>query len=226
MLRNCLSVAVFFLLSSGFAQIRVIMTTAQMPVLYEERKEQYLRSFRAIRAYGFDPWVIEAKNITSSFFDELSRQVLYPQQHNEALRNKGLNETLSMLAALPYLPFDDEDIVIKLTGRYYLYDRFFIDTIEAASSDYDAFVCYGKHFVSKNHLFTGCFALRWKHFKKLVREMDYDRAEREYISTEQLYAEFIEGNHLRIKIVDPVHVMSKVPHEPEKKPEWVEICVW
>lgn len=205
-----------------FSQIHVVMTTAQLAIRYEERKAEYLRSFNAVKSYGFDPWIIEATNIKTSFFDEISKQVLYPQRHNDFLKNKGVNETMSIRASLPHLPFKDDDIVIKLTGRYYLYDRSFINFIQANSSEYDAFVCFGRNFVSDNHVFTGCFGCRWKYFKKFVNEMDFDKAESDYIPVEQLFAEFIVGNNLRIKIVEPLHVIAKVYFNPD----WWEVYEW
>ena len=205
-----------------FGQIHVMVTSAQIALRYEERKVEYLNCFRALKFYGIDPWIIEATNTDSSIFDELSDQVLYPQKHNDALKNKGVNETMSMRASLPLLPFGDDDMVVKLTGRYYLYDRTFFDIIRENDAEYDAFVCYGKNFVGPEHIFTGCFALRWKYFKQFINEMDFDRAEREYIPVEQLYAEFIETNHIRTIIVDPLNVIAKVYFNPE----WHETYVW
>ena len=78
-----------------FAEIHVIYTSALLPAKFELRKEEYLASLAQLRSYGLEPWIIEATNIHSSFFDELLTQVLYPQRHIEGLRNKGVNETLS-----------------------------------------------------------------------------------------------------------------------------------
>lgn len=205
-----------------FSQIHVMVTSAQLRIRVEERTEEYLRCFYALKLYGFDPWIIEATNINSSLFDTLSKRVLYPQKHNDDLKNKGVNETMSMRACIPFLPFEDEDIVVKITGRYYLYDRTFFDIIKEYDSDFDAFVCYGKNFVGKDHIFTGCLALRWKYFKQLINEMDFEKAERDYISVEQLYSEFIAENKIRTLIVDPLNVIAKIYYNPE----WSETYVW
>ena len=39
----------------------------------------------------------------------------------------------SHAACIPYLPFNDDDIVIKMTGRYLLHHRDFLDIINADS---------------------------------------------------------------------------------------------
>lgn len=219
---RALFLLMLFASSHLLGQVHVIMTTAQLPIRVEERTAEYLKSFWTIKSYGFEPWIIEATNTSSSLFDPIARHVLYPQRHNDSLKNKGVNETMSMRASLPYLPFEDDDIVIKLTGRYYLYSRDFIDFVEENASEYDAFVCYGKGFVSDNHVFTGCFACRWKYFKQYINEMDFDKAERDYIPVEQLFAEFIEEKKLRVKVVHPLHVIAKIYFNPD----WWNVYEW
>jgi hypothetical protein len=193
-----------------FSQIHVIMTSAVLPFQYEERKAEYVRGIYAIKSYGITPWIIEATNINTSFLDNLGVHVLYPQKHNSTLRNKGVNETLSIRASIPFLPFNDEDIVIKLTGRYNLYDRSFINLIETNADNYDAFVSYGKNYVANNDIFTGCFAMRWKYLKKIIKEMDLEKAERDYIAVEAIFAEFIQDMRLRVKKVDRLNVAARI----------------
>lgn len=192
------------------AKVQVMMTSATIEMDYKRRTEEYTKAIYAIKSYGIEPWVIECMPITHSFLDELSHQVLYPQSNDFSIKNKGVNEMKSIIASIPYLPFDDEDIVIKLTGRYWLYDRELIDLIENTNADYDAYVCYGKHFVGNNHVFTGAYALRWKYFKQLVEGIDLEKAERKWIAVEQIVAEFLKDNHLRIKIVDPLNVEARI----------------
>jgi hypothetical protein len=189
-------------------QIQFLLTSAMNPLQFEWRKEEYLKSFHSLRAYGYEPWIVEALS-DSSFFDEMTHQVLYPQVNNNAWRNKGANETNSIRASIPYLPFNDEDIVIKMTGRYYLYDRHLINLIETMQDQYDAFVCYGKNFVDSDHIFTGCFAMRWKYLKKLINELDLEWAEKEYVAIEKIFAEFIQNNNLRTKITD-LHCQARI----------------
>jgi hypothetical protein len=192
------------------SQVHILMTSALIPLQYEQRKQEYLKSFNIIRLFGFDPWIIESTNIDHSFFDQISNKVIYPQKNNLLLSNKGVNETMSLRASLSLLPFKDEDIVIKLTGRYFLYKRFFINLIKKNLTNYDAFVCYGKHFVSKEHIFTGCFAMRWDYFKKIILEMDLEKAEKDYIPVEKIFADFIEENSLRIKKVDHLYMFARI----------------
>lgn len=117
-------------LSCGlFGEIHFICTSALKSSLFEERKREYLRNLNALRSYGYDPWIIEATNIDHSFFDEVSSRVLYPRNHGPGSWSIGVHEARSIDACLPFLSFADEDVVIKMTGRYWMYDPTFIHTI-------------------------------------------------------------------------------------------------
>lgn len=189
-------------------QIQFLLTSAMNLHQFDWRKQEYLRTFSSLKAYGYNPWIVEAL-ADSSFFDELTDRVIYPQVNNNAWMNKGANETNSIRASIPYLPFDDEDIVIKLTGRYYLYDNYLVNLIQRTQNDFDAYVCYGKNFVSPDHIFTGCFAMRWKYFKKLYNELDLDWAEKEYVAIEKIYADFIQNQNLRTKVTE-LHCQARI----------------
>ncbi len=205
-------ISFFLLLFSSLIgqEIHVIYTSAQIPKNFDLRKREYIENLNQLRSFGFDPWIIEATNTNSSFFDSLSTKVLYPQRHNDALRNKGVNEIMSMRASLPYLPFQDDDIVIKITGRYLLKNRLFIDMVKATASTYDAWGVFGKHFTKEPDLFTGCFAMRWKHLKKIIEEMDLEAAERDYIAIEILFGDFLRNEHLRVDKLRNLYVRARI----------------
>jgi len=192
------------------AKIHALFTSALLETQFEERKEEYIRNISQFRSFGLDPWIIEAMHVNSSFFDEITTQVLYPQKNNAALRNKGVNETMSIRASLPFLPFEDEDIVVKVTGRYFLKDDSFLKYIESTSDDFDVWGVFGRHYNQPGDLFTGCFAMRWKYLKQIISEMDLEKAEIDYIAVEILFGRFIRDNHLRVKEMDSLHVKARV----------------
>ena len=191
-------------------QIHVLFTSALINRQYELRKEEYIKSVQQFRSLGFDPWIIEATNINASFYDEITNRVLYPNKNNLALRNKGVNELASLRESFSKLPFDDDDIVIKVTGRYFLKDSYFIDQIKATQSDYDVWGLFGKHFVDKGHLVTGCFAMRWKQYKEVMESIDLVMAEVDYIAVEKLIAESIGRRNLRVNYLTDLHLDARV----------------
>lgn len=216
--------AVPSLFSERTPKVHIILTSAIIKNQFGLRMAEYTNSIEQLRKLGIEPWIVEATNIRSSFFDTISDQVFYPQQHDDTQRsNKGLNETRSIRACLPYLDFNDDDIVIKMTGRYFLKDRYFIDTILRTSNQYDAWGMYGKNFVASEHLFTGCFAMRWKYYKRYICEMDLEREATKITALEEISAKFIEENGLRFRQMDSLHLFARVFFGGETQPtnyEW------
>lgn len=208
-MRNLLIVMIFCFSLTGH-QIHVVLTSALISNEFDLRKEEYVNCVNRWKSYEFEPWIIEATNISSSFFDALSPQVLYPQVHKSPLRNKGVNEISSFRASLPYLPFEDDDIVIKMTGRYLLQSPSFLNTIRETLDEYDVWGVFGKHFNEKNDLFTGCFAMRWKHLKQIIEEMDLERAEQECVAIEILFGQWIKNQKLRVNALDCLHVRARI----------------
>ena len=200
---------------SAEPKIHLIFTSAILKDQFDLRRDEYLKSLQKLRSFGIEPWIIEATNISASFFDHVSNQVFYPQQHDYSASNKGINETVSIFATIPFLDFDDEDIVVKCTGRYFFHDSHFFDMIRKTAADYDAWGIYGKNFVSSNHLFTGCFAMRWKYYKQYIETLTQhftvvaDRSSGG-IGVEQLSADFIAHHHLRFYQLDSLHLTARV----------------
>ena len=203
----------FFLtmLSPLFAEkIHVIFTSALISKEFDQRKKEYLASLQQFRKFGLEPWIIEATNIDASFFDKISSQVLYPNEHDDSFSNKGVNENRSILACIPCLAFNDEDIIIKFSGRYFLKDSHLLSTIEQTLSDYDVWGIHGKNFVSSDHLFTGCFAMRWKYYKQCLQEIAQAYQIDPDIPVEDLTARFIRKHHLRMCEMDALHIHARI----------------
>lgn len=98
--RFCILFLVFALPLYG--QIHVIMTSALINTQYEWRKAEYLNAVNAIKSYGFDPWILEATHITSSFFDAISGRVLYTQVNDLSCQRK---VKMSLFSAKLKCPF-------------------------------------------------------------------------------------------------------------------------
>lgn len=204
----------FFLLLFCFPlfaqQIHVIYTSALIPLQPELRMQEYLACLQQLRNFGFDPYIIESTPISSSFYDAVTERVFYPKTDDPAIKNKGVRETLSVRKCLPQIPIGDDDIVIKITGRYLMRDRYFIDTVLATQNLYDVWGVFGKHFVSEGHLFTGCYAMRGKYFKGIYNGMDLETVERDFVSIEKIFGEYIDENRLRVCKLPSVHVKARV----------------
>ncbi len=184
--------------------IRILCTAALIPHQYEMRKTEYIDSLQKITQFGYPSYVVESCTQGPTFLDDYATYVFYAKTNNPKLRNKGVNEALSMLACFRFFHFDDDDIIIKLTGRYCFHSDKFLKLIEQNQS-IDIFV---KKF-DDGQIFTGCFAMRYKYLKHMLEQIDYSRMEKNMINFEQETAHYIahlknisllEINHFDLKV--------------------------
>jgi hypothetical protein len=89
--------------------------------------------------------------------------VIYTENGTLAMRNKGVNEWLDIQAVIDRVGLRDNDIVVKLTGRYRLLSARFLELIQRTATEKDAWlrfynVCTGEE--DPNDCVLGCFAAR------------------------------------------------------------------
>ena len=162
-------------------RIHIVCTAALIPIRYNQRKNQYIRSLNVLRRYGYDPYVVESCVAGPTFLDEHCNNVCYTLSNDAQLRNKGVNESVSLLMALEKWQFKDDDIILKLTGRYLLQSDALLRFLEN-NEDVVALAKYAKENYST--VLTGCFAMRCDLMKKMYASFDYDWMEREMICVE------------------------------------------
>jgi hypothetical protein len=177
--------------------IRVVCTAALIDQQYEERKKEYVQSLNTLASYGYIPYIVEScSKQGKSFLNSHSPHVLYTRTNNTALCNKGVNEALSVVAACNSLPFKDDDIIIKLTGRYQLNSDALFKVIKK-NPHIDAFIKVDAH----GQVFTGCFALSYAHFKKAYATLNTTRMEHDMINIEHEIAQYIRTHIPAAKIM-------------------------
>ena len=186
------------------SKIRILCTAALIPNQYELRKTEYIDSLKKITQFGYPSYVVESCVQGPTFLDYYATHVFYAQTNNPTLRNKGINEALSMLACFSFFQFDDDDMIVKLTGRYCFHSDKFLKCVER-NQNIDIFI---KKF-DDGQIFTGCFAMRYKYLKHMLEQIDYSRMEKNMINLEQEAAHYIahlknvsllEINHFDLKV--------------------------
>jgi len=84
-------------------------------------------------------------------------------------KHKGENELLDIKEVINQYNIKDEDIIIKLTGRYKLLNLNFINFVKNNINDYDAFVKFF-NVCTKKYMFNDCvlglFAVKCKYLKE------------------------------------------------------------
>ena len=122
--------------------------------------------------------------------------VLYTRNNSIAAKSKGVNEMLDIQAVLREYNIQDNDIIIKLTGRYRLLSPLFLEEIQKQENNYDAWV---KFFGSCSLRFErydcilGSYAIRAK-FLKLFHALSIDN----YASAEIAFARYVRFSGARL----------------------------
>lgn len=187
---------------SSHADVKILYTSALIPYKFEERKEEYIKCLQILDSFGYKDktYIAESGPYNSfSFFDKYCDHVLYANTNDITLRNKGVNEVKATLAAFKYFNFDENDMLMKLTGRYFFNNDHFLSLVEN-NPDVDAW--FAPRYPGKQHAFrpeigrfpcgitTGCMAIRAKYYKKMLEEMNLEEMERHYIDVEIVVEHF------------------------------------
>ncbi|MBS1986306.1 hypothetical protein JST99_00025 [Candidatus Dependentiae bacterium] len=209
---KCLLIGILlFYALSLHAEIRIVCTAALLGLQADLRQQEYIHSVNIIQKLGYEPYIIEACTIQGpTFLDKYSNHVFYATVNNPTLKNKGVNEGKTLLQGLQSFNFHEEDMVIKLTGRYYFCSDYIIRTIEK-HPHVDAFFVLAEE---GTQVFTGCFAMRYKHLLAMLKSFDYGNMELYMINIELETAQYIKSksphNKLRVLYMDKVDVQGKI----------------
>lgn len=193
------------------AKIYVVSTAALLTNQADHREKEYIQSLRIIKKLGFTPYIIEAcKKKGPTFFERYTPHVFYSTMNDPVLHNKGVNEGKTMLEGLKAFHFEDDDIIIKTTGRYHFISDYFVRMVKN-NPNTDAFFLL---IAADQQVLTSCFAMRYKHLITMLESFDYNDMETNMISIETICADYIKNSHqqntLRVLFVDKVDIQGRM----------------
>jgi len=138
------------------------------------RKDRYIDSIQNLlllieNDLSIKPIIVENNGFRRTYLDDLNCDVLYTNNNIYNFSHKGVNELLDIKEVIDKYKIQDDDIVIKLTGRYKVLDLTFINSIKNNCDIYDAFikffnVCELK-FMDYDCV-LGLFSIKCKYLKK------------------------------------------------------------
>lgn len=196
---------------TALTQIRIVMSVALTDAYFEFRKKQYIESFEKLSEYGIvDVYVVEAlKKKGPTFLDDYTKNAFYSSANDPSVKNNGINEARTLLEGFYHFDFDQDDKIIKLTGRYQLISDCLIKLVED-NPEYDAFVKVN----SAGNVFTLGFAMRCKYFKEMYEQIDYHAMEANWINIEEEVGKYIkkklnEGN-FKVLYIDKLGIKANL----------------
>jgi hypothetical protein len=121
----------------------------------------------------FKAVVVENGGKRDTYLDELPCDVLYTNNNsNKLCRHKGVTELLELFdikAVIQEYNIQDDDMIIKLTGRYKLLSSQFLDLVLREQSNYEVFMKFF-NVCTKEYLYDDCvlglFAIRCQYLKQ------------------------------------------------------------
>jgi hypothetical protein len=181
------------LFSNAHAATRMLGTAALIECKKEIRKQEYIACLQQLNSYGIQPYVVESLlSHGPTFLDEYAHNVFYAGTNNPRLRNKGVNEAMALKTALNHYDFDNDDMIIKFTARYFLHSDEFIKIVEN-HPEVDAVVKKDAH----GQVFTFCFAMRNHHMKQMLSELNLNHMEHAMINIEWEIADYLARHKVK-----------------------------
>jgi hypothetical protein len=193
--------------------IKLLITTALTykghhkygdPNLIIKRENQYRQFIESMKIVKLDKYYCECVSMeTKTFLNELvdEQHLFYSKTHNRNLKNIGVDEINACKASLDYFNFDDNDIVVKLTGRYFLNSMVFINEIIANENNFDVFY----HPFPENHdgagqMLTAAFGIRKLCYHNYLKQVDLQKMEKEMINVEYDMLNYLNINSDKIRL--------------------------
>jgi len=139
----------------------------------EHRKKRYIDSITQILSLiqtdaSIKPIIVENNGLRETYLDGLSCDVVYTNNNVCSFSHKGVNELLDIKEVINKYNIQDDDIVIKLTGRYKILNLTFIELVKNNIDVYDAFVKFF-NVCTRRFMFDDCvlglFAIKCKYLK-------------------------------------------------------------
>lgn len=182
-------------------------------VNFEHRKNQYIESIRSALQYvsmmnrianeqQIQPIIVENNGFRKTYLDDLGCQVVYTNNNDFYFKNKGMNELLDMKQVIQTVNIQDDDMIIKLTGRYKLLSPYFFQFVHEHLHTKHAFVKFfnvcTKEFMHDDCV-LGLFAVKCKYLKMF----DYQGKR----SPECEFATFIR-NQIQTNLLNEVEMLE------------------
>jgi hypothetical protein len=178
-----------------------------------ERKERYLYAISETLKklpYEIKPLIVENNGKRSTYLDNFYHhhkehvKVFYTNNNSLNFKSKGVNEMLDIKEVIDRYGIEDDDIIIKLTGRYRAISPSFFKDIIENENKYDAFVkffgvCSLKF--ENNDCVLGCYAIRAK-FLKLFNHLTIEN----YNSAENAFAKYVRFCGARLKEIETLDI--------------------
>jgi len=150
----------------------VITSSINTPEREQKYLEQIRRSLAAVARYPFSIYLVENNGPRQTAFDAIEGiNIFYTHTNaNRAFVKIGMKEFHDLVLLGDKYDFEDDDIIIKLTGLYTLEDpNSFLDMVVQYEKHYDAFIKW-IDVIQEKYMYDDCclglYAIRFRYLKE------------------------------------------------------------
>jgi len=168
---------------------------------FENRDENYLNSIKKtldLLPPSITPIIVENNSLNKSYLDNFNINVHYTNNNKNIYYHKGINELEDIKSVINKYNINDTDIIIKLTGRYYLLNNFVFNHIIDNQNNYDIFIKFFnvcEEIYNDNDCILGLYGIRCKYLKEFEYnnfdkspEIEFTNFIREKINKERIFS--------------------------------------
>jgi len=166
------------------------------------RKDRYIESIKQVlqlvkNDLDIKPIIVENNGLRQTILDGFNCDICYTNNNNKMCFHKGENELLDIKEVINRYKIQDDDVIIKLTGRYKLLNSNFINLIKNNINNYDAFVKFF-NVCTHQYLFDDCVLGLYSIKCKYLKNFNYTFTK----SPECEFAEYIRKNINQNKLME------------------------
>jgi hypothetical protein len=174
----------------------------------ENRIKEYAECFDIVKNLGYEFHIVETAVEKSEFLEGYSNNVFYTNV-NGSHNNRGTNYVNAFKKFLNESNFEDNDIIIHITGRYPLIDDSFFN--KCLNLDSDKIGCFKKDSHSQFYLFL--YGMRFKNLKSVLNSIDIDYMENNMINLEMIFSQKI--NHNSVELIESLGILGRQSNETD-----------
>jgi hypothetical protein len=141
------------------------------------------------------PIIVENNGLRHTFLNDLNCEVHYTNNNIFDCFHKGENELFDIKEVIDKYQIQDDDTIIKLTGRYKILDLHFINLVKNNIDNYDACVKFF-NVCTQQYCFNDCVLGLFSMKCKYLKNFKYNFSK----SAECEFAEFVRQNIDKNKI--------------------------
>ncbi|MDQ0968505.1 hypothetical protein QFZ20_003908 [Flavobacterium sp. W4I14] len=155
--------------------IHLIITTANIQEHYSERKEQYISSINQALKFSYLLDSCTILECVSAHEDYLDNYNTYYSKVKNVFPEKGLNEMQHIKSFIEQSPFQSNDTIIKLTGRYLLEDSTFFNKVQLLNDFFDSIFKDDSDIYEGKGYHTFLYAMKKDRFLQTINSLAFSK---------------------------------------------------